>query len=117
MARITNVDQVILLLQTQLQGKKKVDKKRPSNVAPVQEVQQRPLARVKSIAEEPDLSDEDVHRALIGGLLTEEFGPAIANDPDFQHIIDKVMTTINSDSSGKNLLSSAVTQLKNGRVY
>lgn len=112
MTRITNADQVILLLQAQLQARKKIDKKKMAAAEGVKDLKQPPLVRVKSIAGDEGLAEEEVHRALIGGVLTEEFGPAIANDPAFQRVIDNVMSAISGDARGNEMLKKAVAQLK-----
>lgn len=113
MTRITNTDQVILLLKNQLQkmdktGKKKIGKSSVSKKA----TEKTPLSRVSAMNNDSGLSNEEVHRALIGGILTEEFGTGFANDPAFQKLIDDVLNAITHDTKGKDLLGSAMAQLK-----
>lgn len=112
MTRITNSDQVILLLQNQLKRMDKPQRKRtltePSDKV---EIRQNPLARVQSIAKEEDLTEEDIHRSLIRGLLTEEFGIEVANDPAFQKVIDDVLKVFQQDDAGADLLKKATQQL------
>lgn len=112
MTRITNTDQVILLLRNQLQrmdktGKKKVTKPGVKK----KEVERTPLRRVSAMNNEDGLSNEEIHRALISGILTEEFGTGFANDPAFQRLIDDVLNAINHSENGKNLLGGAMSQL------
>jgi len=114
MTRITNVDQVMLLLQSRLQSKKKTDKKHgEGNRVEKKELHQPPLSRVKNIVKDGVLSEEDIHKALVRGLLTQEFGSSIANDPAFHRIIEDVMGVIRKDESSKKLLQQAMRQLQN----
>ena len=114
MTRITNADQVMLLLQSQIQSKKKADKKGTKRTRlEKKEVHQPPLSRVKSLAQDEALSEGEIHRALVSGLLTEEFGASIANDPGFQTIIEDVMRVINKDENSKKLMQRALEQLQN----
>ena len=110
MTRITNVDQVILLLQSQLKRMNKADKKR-GPVTQKQEVQNRPLARVQSMAKKNALSQEEIQRALISGILTEKFGASVSNDPAFQTVIDNVTAALQNDEESQQLLGQAVNQL------
>lgn len=112
MTRITNVNQVMLLLQSQLQSKKKAGKKRPHGSVAKKEVQQSPLSLVKSVIQEEDLPEKDIHRALIRGLLTEEFGASVANDPAFHSIIEDVLEMIHNDENSKRILHQAMNQLR-----
>lgn len=117
MTRITNVDQVMLLLQSRLQSKKKADKKHEEgNRVEKKELHQPPLSRVKNIAKDGGLSDDDIHQALVRGLLTEEFGASIANDPAFQSIIEDVMGVVRKDERSKKLLQQAMRQLQNNAM-
>ena len=114
MTRITNVDQVLILLRNQLQKMEREKKSaRPIKTPEAGQVHKTPFERVQDLAADGNLSEADIHRALIGSLLTEEFGTAIANDPSFQAIIDRVTATLTSDQASKQLLRGAVDTLKN----
>ena len=112
MTRITNSDQVLLLLQARLQSKKAGSKKTDSSARP-QKTQGRKdaISRVRNIAQDPALSDDAIHKALIRGLLTQEFGPQIANDAGFQKVIDDVVGVLKADEAGADLLKAAAGQL------
>ena len=69
------------------------------------------ISRVRDIAQDPGLSDDAIHKALIRGLLTQEFGPQIANDAGFQKVIDDVVGVLKADEAGANLLKAAAGQL------
>jgi hypothetical protein len=52
-----------------------------------------------------------MERALISGLLTEEFGPELANETRFQQVIDEVTEALRRDERGRELLTEAMAQL------
>lgn len=113
MTRITNTDQVILLLRNQLQKMDKTGKKKVSRAnVKKDDAELTPLRRVSAMNNDEGLSNNEIHRALIGGILTEEFGTGFTNDPAFQKLIDDVLNVISSDAKGKDLLGSAMAQLK-----
>lgn len=59
------------------------------------------------------MSDDDIKRSLISGILIEEFGPEAVNDAKFQDIINDVTWVLNQSSKGRRLLSLAIQQLRN----
>lgn len=110
MTRITNADQVLLLLRAHLQRMERARKEGKSS-AGARDVRQRPLERVQSLAGAAMLSESDIFRALISGVLEEEFGPAMAIDPQFQFLVDDVLQIIRQDAEGAKLLEKAVAHL------
>lgn len=115
MTRITNSDQVMLLLRAQLDRLKRTNTpQRTPKAHSAKKPQKSPLERIQEIAGEKELSQEALHRALIAGLLTEEFGPQISNDPGFQAIIDKVTGALRGDENARALLDGAVNEIKSG---
>jgi hypothetical protein len=111
--RITNSDQVLILLRSHLQRaershRKDLDRKDKTRAKPT------PLERVQTIARNEDLSSEEIERALISGIFTEEFGSGAANDPDFQLMVDNVLRMIRENETGRQLLGRAVAQLTIG---
>ena len=112
MTRITNTEQVLLLLRAQLQrAERKGKQKSTGRSERTRTIKNRHLDRLQVIASDDELPERDLHRALIGGLLIEEFGAAIGNDVSFQSVIDKVVDQIRSDDEGKAMLSKAVLEL------
>lgn len=110
MTRIGNVDQVLLLLREQLQragkGRQAARVSRTGQSAP------RPLDRVKALSALGELNDEDVRRALVRGILTEEFGESVGNDAALQRIVDDVVRMIGDAPGGPELMARAIAQLK-----
>ena len=109
MTRITNADQVLLLLRSYLQRTQRAER-RPV-AAPLREgAQKTPLERVQSLARR-ETSDAEISRALVRGVLLHEFGSGVANDASFQATVDEVLATIRRDEALSRLLDDAVRQL------
>jgi hypothetical protein len=114
LTRITNADQVLLLLRSHLQRMDRSQHKgaaRPERNA----AKSTPLERVQATVNAEDLSEEEVERALISGIFTEEFGSAVASDPKFQLMTDDVLSVLRQDATGRLLLNRAVAQLVGDR--
>src|SRR4029079_6834883 len=79
MTRITNADHVLLLLRDHLERTQKTRRKRPSATT---ESKARPTAleRASQLAASGALSDEDIERTIVAGLLAEALGDGVAND-------------------------------------
>lgn len=114
MPRIGNVDQVLLLLREQLQragkGRGAARKRRVERTAP------RPLDRVRALAALDSLGEDEVRRAMIRGILTEEFGEAVGNDAALQTIVTDVVRIIGETPGGVELIDRAVAQLREARA-
>lgn len=115
MTRIGNVDQVLLLLREQLQragSNREADRSgkatRANAAAP------RPIERARGLAALDALSEEEVRRAVLRGLLADALGEALASDPGFQAIVDEVFAIIAAMPEGGDLLDRAVAQLRKG---
>lgn len=110
MTRIGNVDQVLLLLREQLQragkGRQAARKSRSGPVTP------RPLDRVRALAAMASLNDDELRRAVVRGILTEELGEAVGNDAALQAIVDDVVRIIEETHGGTELVARAIAQLK-----
>jgi hypothetical protein len=117
MTRISNVDQVLLLLREQLQragaGRKTARKSRTGRADPAAA---RPLDRVRALAALDTLNEDEVRRALVRGMLTEEFGEGVGNDAALQQLVDDVVRIIGDTPGGSDLLDRAVAQLKENRA-
>ncbi len=117
MTRISNVDQVLLLLREQLQRTtKNRETARKSRAGRAEATAARPLDRVPALAALDTLNEEEVHRAVVRGILTEEFGEGVGNDAALQMIIDDVVRIIGDTPGGGDLLDRAVAQLRETRA-
>jgi hypothetical protein len=112
MTRITNADQVLMLLRSYLQRTEGVRRSRKTEKTGQNGAAPTALQRVQTIATTADLPEEELERVLISGLFTEEFGSAIASDSKFQTMVDDVLRMIHSDPAGRRVLRQAVGQLR-----
>ena len=111
MTRITNADQILALLRTQLE---RAEKKRAtsSKTTPSEGADAGPVERLRSATAANALPPDQFDRALIAALLTDQLGPAIANAPGFANLVEEVLTAIAADSGAKQLLLDARAQLR-----
>ena len=107
MTRITNAEQVLVLLRAQLERAARSGKKR----ARAKNVQPGPLRRIQQLAGAEGLSETEIARVLIGGLLREEFGAEFSVEPRFQTLVEDVRQMIDQDENGRALLKRAIAQL------
>lgn len=114
MTRITNADQVLVLLRNRLERAQRSQRRDATQrSAKREDVKQTPVERMQGIAQSESLPESEVERALISGLFMEEFGAAAANDPKFQLMIDEVLKMIRQEPATRRLLDRAVAQLTN----
>lgn len=113
MTRISHSDQVLALLQEQIArlGKAKgparaADSKRSGTPEPI--------ARVRGLTAHKGLSEEDLKRALVRGLLVQQLGDAIGNDPAFEAVANDVIRIIGDTQAGRDLLDRALLHLGSG---
>lgn len=117
MTRISNVDQVLLLLREQLQrAGKKSEARAKSRIGRADPAAPRPLDRVRALAALDTLNEDEVRRAVVRGILTEEFGEGVGNDAALQKMVDDVVRIIGEAPGGSDLLDRAVAQLKENRA-
>ena len=110
MTRITNADQVLLLLKSHLQRAQRGERK-SGGASSRSSIQQTPLERVQNLVRQDDLPESEIGGALVRGLLSHEFGGAISNDAKFQAILDEVLATIRRDEAMSRLLNRAIQDL------
>jgi len=113
MTRISNTDQVLLLLHEQLD---RLNKKRGNGAAkarPVSSGTPEPVERLRARAARHGLADDDLKRALVRSLLTQQLGEGVANDPAFEAIASDVARVIERTAEGRALMERALSQLNN----
>lgn len=112
MTKISNVDQVLLLLRQQLDRMAtRAPARRTTKTGSATGAERKALHRVRALAALGNLSDEDLERSFIHGLLVEQFGDDIANDPQFQRTVADVHRVIASDDASRRLLGQATRRL------
>ena len=118
MTRITQADQIMQLLRQQLQRLgPNGHAARASRTGKSAPQRQSPLTRIAAMAALDNLSDDDLARALIRALLTEEFGETLASEPKFARIVDEVHRMISEDTETARLLVRSLSQVKDMRPH
>ena len=112
MTRVTSSDQVLLALREQLQllGKGRTGRPTATSVGARREAA--PMARVRSLAGQGELGEEEFGRTLVRALLAEQLSEQVAQDPAFQAVLDDVYRIVSQDVDGRLLLARAAEQLK-----
>jgi len=109
MTRITQAEQILLLLRAHLQRTVRLRKKRTATTPSPE--RKAPLDRLVEVSEaQPNTV---LARALVAGLLEEEFGAALAAEPRFQAMVDEIVSVIEKRKESRALLNGALTQLRN----
>lgn len=113
MTRISNVDQVLMLLRQQLQRLGKSDRSRKGGAigAPAAERRQPATGRIEAVMRTDRLSEEELGRTLVTAMLVDEFGEGPANDHKFRKVADEVYRIIASDPQARKLLGEALMAL------
>lgn len=73
-----------------------------------------PMNRVRALAAQPELGEEELKRTIVCALLAEQLGDKVAQDPGFQIVLDDIYRIITDDDGTRSLLSRAADQLKRG---
>lgn len=112
MTRVTNADQVLLVLRERLQrlGQRRSEGRSPSKLANRDDVG--PISRLRQSDALSGLSDEEMHRGLVRAMLAQEWGDAVANDAGFLRIVEDVACLLEGSAEGRNLLESAGRQIR-----
>lgn len=109
MTRITNAEQVLVLLRAHLERAQRSTRKRTQT----RDTKPGAMERVQRLAN-AGMPEADLARALIAGLLTEEFGAGFAAEPRFQAMVEDVRAMIARDEGAQKLLRRAMAQLVDG---
>jgi hypothetical protein len=114
MTRITNVDQVLMLVRQQLQRMDKSGKSRKTGKTSASSVERREpaLGRIEEITRSGDLSEDELGHTLVAALLVDEFGETVANDPKFQQMVGEVHRIISEDADARQVLRDAMQEVR-----
>ncbi len=112
MTRVSNVDQILVLIQAHLDRLEKT-KKRPNadKARRAPHSSRPPLERVRALAAADGASQKELTRALVAALLSQEFGDERANDLQFQNLVDRVNDALLADEHAASLVANAIGQL------
>jgi hypothetical protein len=112
MTRISPADQILLLLRAQLERADRAKRQTARRTGSTSQAKGNAIERTREILRNDDLPEQDARRALISALLLEDFGEVSVNDPQFQSLVDRVVTAIEADETAKALLVRATIELK-----
>ena len=110
---ITNVDRLVLLLRQRLLERSRSPTARRGAVA--RRTSAQPATRsegVQALARIDGVDDRQLGRALIQGLLSDQFGGALINDAKFQQLVDRVTEAMTEDAGTSKLLHRIVNDLR-----
>lgn len=113
MTRISNTEQVLLLLRAHLQRTGR--QRRTSRAGPAGASRRSPVERLRELAGDGELPRQEIGRALLAGLLADDLGEGAINDPSFQRVLDEVQRRVAGDKDAKQMLDRAVDQLLSQR--
>lgn len=109
--KVAGTDHVLLLLREKLS---RLSRERAGNAGQAGKGDPRPLDRLRAMAGFDALGDDERRRALVHGLLTEELGEAVANDPAFGAVLDEVLRIVGDMPGGRDLIDRAVAAMRGG---
>jgi len=109
--RISNAEQVMLLLHEQLGRLAKNRARRGDGASATNAGTPAPVDRLRALAGREDVSEDELKRALVRGLLTQQLGEAVAGDPAFEAVAGDVLRIITDSPAGRELLDRAMAQL------
>jgi hypothetical protein len=112
--KVSNSDHVLMLLRAQLERAKKAGRAGKAQPKKTTDIREGPVSRVRSLALYDNLTQSDLARALVSGLLLEHFGEEIVNAAKFQALVDEIVSQLGANTAGKELLDQATVELLSG---
>jgi len=70
------------------------------------------VSTAQALAAVEGVDDRQLRRTLVQGLLTDQFGDALLNTPQFQQTIDRVVQALEGDDAGRVLLDRMTEELR-----
>jgi hypothetical protein len=113
MTRVSNIDQFTLILRQRLLERTKGAQKGRGR-AHARTNSESGLARVRELAAIGQADARQVRRALVEGLLADQFGPELVNEARFQQVVERVSQTLEADEQTRSLLDRVVADLEAG---
>ena len=109
MTRISNTNQIVLLLKAELDRKARINKskKKPASSSTSQIQTDRP----EMVRPLKDYPEGERNHALVISILSRQFGDGIINDPGFQNIVLEIVTALTDDENTKSLLNEVIGSL------
>lgn len=109
MEPISNVDRLVLLLRQRLQERTRTQR---SSKPGTGRAAAKETFSVQALAAVEGIDDRQLRRSLIQGILSEQFGQQMVNEPRFQQVVDRVADALAGDPDGDALLTQITTALR-----
>lgn len=117
MSQISPVDQALALLRERLRrlgSERTGNSRRSSETTATARTSSSALERLAAQPGLQDQPEEAQQRALVGALLADSFGSAVANDTAFQRIADQVTDMLRGSDEGRDLLARVLASQRRG---
>ncbi len=110
---ISQVDQLALILRQRIldQSKPRSARRKASDTG----TRSSWVASLKALAATETVDDRQLRRALIQNILAEQFGRDLVNETKFQQVVERVVETLEADTSGAILMARCVAELRGGK--
>jgi hypothetical protein len=110
---ISNVDRIAILLRQKLLDRARANGPEKSKAGEQSlEAQTNALDAARALATIQNLDDRQRRRALVQGVLVEQFGPDLVNDAQFQQLVERVSSAIEGDEMSSAILSDLIAKLQ-----
>lgn len=109
MEPISNVDRLVLLLRQRLTERTRAQ--RAAGPKAGKATAKEPFS-VQGLAAVEGIDDRQLRRSLVQGILSEQFGQQMVNEPKFQQVVDRVADALAGDPDGDALLTQITTALR-----
>lgn len=107
---ISQVDQLAMILRQRIldHSKTRSARRKPSGA----ETRSSWVVALKALAATEEVDDHHLRRALIQNILAEQFGRSLVNETKFQQVVERVVETLEADSTGAILMARCVAELR-----
>lgn len=109
MTRIDSNQQLIQLVRQQLS---RVSRAKVARSAKLKNTTSRSpttgISTTQQLSESGDFTEEEMQRALVHGILVEEFGESLINEAQFQQIVDRITRQLQQDEDSAALTKAAL---------
>ena len=112
MSQVGRADHVVLQLRAELQRLARA--RAQGKAASPQRVTAGPLQRLRALEGSDPAGSGEFRKKFVRALMTEEFGEAVGNQPEFERITSEVWRLIEEDAETRTMLEEAIRQLGTG---
>ena len=113
MDALSNVDRLVVLLRQQLERRDRAGRAvKSSKVGQVASDRAGTTEGVSSDLILTGAADDQLQRAIVELLLTEQFGETLVNDVRFQHVVDRVTCTLAEDFETRVIFDASLAPLR-----